>query len=65
MTASTETGVDEFNDEIGGNHSNAAVTDPTTNPPEPEQQVTPSTTGGVRPHDSGVPQSHILTEDEG
>jgi hypothetical protein len=62
MTASTELGVEDVNDGTG---SSAAATVPATDPQEPDQQATPSTTGGVRPHDSGVPQSHILTEDEG
>ncbi|HEY3608239.1 MAG TPA: hypothetical protein VGL06_12105 [Pseudonocardiaceae bacterium] len=63
MTTITDLGVDDVNDEIGGNHGTAAGTVPATTPEEPDQPATPSTTGGVRPHDSGVPQSHILTEE--
>jgi hypothetical protein len=61
MTAITDLGVDDVNDESG---DKAAATVPATTPQEPDQQDTPSTTGGVRPHDSGIPQAHIL-EDEG
>jgi hypothetical protein len=65
MTASTDAGVQEFNDETGGKHAKAAETVPTPEPQEPDQQATTSTNGGVQPHDSGWPSAHILTEDEG
>jgi hypothetical protein len=65
MTASTETGIGEFNDEVAGNLSQAAATVPTSNPPEPEQQGTVTKTGTFDPRDSGIPQSHIVTETEG
>jgi hypothetical protein len=61
MTASTELGVEEFNEETG---DNAAVTVPNSDPQEPDQQDAPEKTGGVQPHDTGIPHGHILTEDE-
>jgi hypothetical protein len=61
MTTITDLGVEDVNDEGG---SKAAATVPATTPQEPDQQDTPGTTGGVRPHDSGIPQAHTI-EDEG
>ena len=61
MTAITDLGVDDVNDESG---SKAAATVPATTPQEPDQQDTPSTTGGVRPHDSGAPYVHVVTEEQ-
>ena len=61
MTASTELGVEDVNDESG---SNAAATVPATDPQEPDQQATPSKTGGVQPHDSGAPYVHVVTEEQ-
>jgi hypothetical protein len=61
MTASTDAGVQEFNDETGGKHAKTEETVPTPEPQEPDQQGT-STNGGVQPHESGWPSAHILTD---
>lgn len=61
MTAITDLGVDDVNDENG---SKAAATVPATTPQEPDQPAEPSTTGGVHPHDSGMPHSNVVTEEQ-
>jgi len=66
MTASTEAGVEEFNDETGSEQGKVADTVSTPTPQEPDQpeEDTPKKTGGVQPRDNGIPHGHILTEDE-
>jgi hypothetical protein len=61
MTAITDLGVDDVNDESG---NKAATSAPATTPQEPDQPDTPTTTGGVRPHESGAPYVHVVTEDQ-
>jgi hypothetical protein len=61
MTASTELGVEDFNDETGGN---VTETVPTPEPQEPDQQGKSEKTGGVQPHDSGMPHGNVLTDDQ-
>jgi len=61
MTAITDLGVDDVNDESG---SKTAATVPATTPQEPDQQDTPEKTGGFDPRDSGIPHSNIVTEEQ-